>query len=384
MIWNWWAVPGTLAFIAGVGAAFTALRTNPRRSLNQRLAAVLVFDSFLFGFGSGTIFFFESAPVVRAMAVLSGVAVNVLPFLYLTFMGAALDVPFLRPFRSQRAFLILGLLSVVAGIVVLLRPHLFVTPLYQPAWAPWNFQSAEWGNTVALIFGLLEFVALGAAIWAYRRTPVGSSARSQAKWFVIAFGVRDAYFMFSLALYPQLRPIPFWGDLIYNPIQASLYFVFVLLLSYGVLHTQLLDIELRIKLALQRSTVIGAVAAVFLIGSAVLEQLLPVQSKLISVVLAISLALAFSRLERMTKRVVDRIMPGVEKSEAYLGTRRIEVYRAALEGAAQDGIVTRREQDILAALRRKLNITDDEADIAEREFRNIMTDVRPTTQRIAV
>jgi hypothetical protein len=166
--------------------------------------------------------------------------------------------------------------------------------------------------------------------------------------------------------------------------QSAVYLFFVLLLSYAVLHTQLLNIELRVKIALERSTVIAALAAVFLIGSEVAEQLLPVQSKIIGLALAVSLALAFSRLERISKRVLDRMMPGVEKSEAYLGMRKIEVYRAALEGAAQDGIITRREQAILSALRQKLNISTDEADIAEREFRSIMTDARPTTQRIAV
>ncbi len=47
--------------------------------------------------------------------------------------------------------------------------------------------------------------------------------------------------------------------------------------------------------------------------------------------------------------------------------RKLEVYRAALEGALQDGVVTEREQQILARLRRELEISETEdAEIRSR------------------
>lgn len=384
MTWNWWAVPGTLALLAAVAAAITALRTAPGRALNQRLAMVLLLDGLFVGLGSGFIFFLESRELVFALSVLTTAALAALPFQYLAFLALALDTPVFAPFRSRRAFALLGVVSLAAASAALLAPSRFNTAVYSPGWAPWNFQMSGLGLVATRINGLVALLALAGAISAYIRTKPGTAARSRAKWFAIAFGLRDTYFMTTSPLYPIIRPVPFWGDFLYNPAQSAVYLVFVLLLSYAVLHTQLLNIELRIKIALQRSTLIAAVAAAFLIGSEALEQLLPVQSRVIGLVLAVGLAMAFHRMESVAKRLVDRVMPGVENTEAYLGSRRMEVYRAALEGAAQDGVITLREQHILMAVRSKLSITDEEAESVEREFRHLLSDVRPTTTRIAV
>jgi hypothetical protein len=369
---------------AAVGAAVTALRTAPGRVLNQRLATILVLDGMFVGVGSGFIFFFESRAVVSMLSVFATAALVALPFQYLAFLAHALDAPVFRHFRSGRAYAFLSVISIAGASAVLLAQSRFQTELYSPGWAPWNFRLTELGQLASQLHAIVALLALVAAISAYARTKPCTAARSRAKWFVIAFGVRDLYFLITSPLYGRIRPIQFWGDFLYNPVQSAVYLAFVLLLSYAVLHTQLLNIELRLKIALERSTVIAIVAAGFLIGSEALEQLLPVQSKIIGLVLAVSLALAATRLERLSKRMLDRVMPGVAKTEAYLGTRRIELYRAALEGAAQDGVITTREQAILSALRQKLNLTDDEADLAEREFRSIMASARPTTQKIAV
>jgi hypothetical protein len=52
----------------------------------------------------------------------------------------------------------------------------------------------------------------------------------------------------------------------------------------------------------------------------------------------------------------------------FLEARRLEVYRAALEGATLDGVITGKERAILERLRSELGIGAEEARHAEREF----------------
>lgn len=385
MNWTWWGVPGTLALLVGVVAAVIALRTAPQRVLNQRLATVLLLDGVFVGCGGGLLFFFESRQAVVVVSIIATTALVALPFQYLAFLGAALDSRLVASFRSRRALLALDTASAAAVAAVLMVPHRFVTAPYSPGWAPWNYQNAELAKVASQLYGVVALFALAAAISVFMRTRPGSAARSHARWFIIAFGVRDVYGMVFYFFYPQIRPIAFWGDLIYNPLQSSLYLVFLLLLTYGVLHTQLLNIELKVKLALERSTVFAVIAAAFLIGSEALESLVPVHSTIIGLGLAFGVAVALRPLERVAKRLVDRIMPGVERTPVYFETRRLEVYRAALESAALDGIITEREHAILASLRTKLGITNEEAALAERGVQLNSTNARRTAvKRIAV
>lgn len=57
----------------------------------------------------GILFFLESQEAVRAASVLGVATLVTLPFVYLAFLGTALDTPLVRPFRSDRAFAVLAL-----------------------------------------------------------------------------------------------------------------------------------------------------------------------------------------------------------------------------------------------------------------------------------
>ena len=61
-------------------------------------------------------------------------------------------------------------------------------------------------------------------------------------------------------------------------------------------------------------------------------------------------------------------MPGVDETAAYLETRKMEVYRAAFEGAVEDGVVTEKERRILTRLRDKLELAEDDAIAVEQSF----------------
>lgn len=368
MTWTWWAVPGTLVFLVSWVAAAVALRTAPDRSLNRRLAVLLGLEGVFAAGAFGLLFLFERPAPVTALATAGTAAMVALPFQYLSFLGVSLETPLVAPFRSRAAFWLLGLASLAAASAVLLAPGTFITELYPPGWAPWNFQFHEPGQRGAQLHGLAYLFGLVAAVSAWFRAPPGSAARNRAKWFAIAFGVRDASVGLFQILYPVVRPLPFWGDFIYNPGQAIVYLAYVSLLTYAVLRMQLFDIDLKLRFAIQHSTVGAMIAGAFLIGSEVLERFVPVEGTILGVGAALLIVVALRPVQGFAERLAGGIMPGVEDTAAYLEARKLEVYRAAVEGAIQDGRVTDAERAILDRLRQQLAIAPDDADALERRL----------------
>ncbi len=366
LTWTTWAIPGILASLVAWAAVIVLLRTAPERPLNRRLAVVLSLEG---TWSAGAIFFMVEDPAVFMRV--SGVAVGAmaaLPFQYLSFLGVALDTPLVRPFRSRTALVILGLASAVAGSWVLFSPSTFIGELYSPEWATWNFRFGSAGTAVAQVHGLASLFGLAAALWAWFRTAPGTAARSRAKWFAIAFGVRDVFAASTYLLYPVVSPYELWRDALYNLGTATILLVYVALMAYGVLRVQLFDLDLKLKFALKQSTVGAVIAAGFFTGSEVLEAVVPVEGTILGLLVAGSIVLLLRPVQRFAESVASGIMPGVEGTPAYLESRKQEVYRAALEGAIEDGVVTGKERAILDRLREQLEIPAQTAETLEREM----------------
>ena len=191
------------------------------------------------------LFFFDNQAIVNAL-IIAGMAARIaLLFQYLVFLGIALDSPLVAPFRTPLARILLNAASVAAAIFVVAKPGLFYSELYSPGWAPWNFQLVNLGLWFLQVHGAVYLFALVAALSVFFGTEKGSVARNQAMWFAIAFGFRDLWAGIVQILYPILRPVPFWGDVLYNPGQAIVFSLYFLLLAYAVLRWQLFDIDLR-------------------------------------------------------------------------------------------------------------------------------------------
>ncbi len=246
-VWTWWSIPGTFALVAAWCCAIVVLRTDPRRALNRILSLILVLEGILAGGVMGLLFLFDSPSAVTALATVGTAALVALPFQYLSFLAFALDTPLVAPFRSRAATVLLGLASTVAALFVFVSPDMFISELYSPGWAPWNFRYVDLGLRAVQLQGIVFLFGLIAAVAAYFRTREGSVARNTAKWFVIAFGFRDVYVGIIQIAYPVLRPVPFWGDFVYNLGSAMAYSVYFLLLAYAVLRFQLFDIDLKVK-----------------------------------------------------------------------------------------------------------------------------------------
>ncbi|MEJ2502670.1 MAG: hypothetical protein P8177_05035 [Gemmatimonadota bacterium] len=362
-----WPVPSALLLLFAWSAAVVVYRTAPHREVNRSLAVVLVLEGMVMGFSAGWNQLVEGPEVSYVLVVLGTMAVAAAPYQYLAFLASAFDVPPVRPFRGATARTILATLSVATATLVLARPQWFVTELYRVEWGTWNFQYRRGGLFLARLQALAAAYGLLAAVWASVRTPPGTVARGRALLVAMAFGIRDTFVAVILILYPLVRPIPFWGDFIYNPAQGAIYLLYVSLLTYGILRSQILDIELKVKFALTQSVAGALLAVAFFVLSESIEALLPVQGLIPGLLAAGLVVLVLRPIYRVVRGMMERLMPGVERSSAYITTRRAEIYRAALEGAAEDGRITSAEQAILERLREQLGLEDHDARLLEME-----------------
>jgi len=367
LTWTPWAVPALLNLALAWGAAVALLRTANGRAINRRLAAVLCLEGLWAG--SAVFFMVDDPGVFLALASVGVGAMAAVPFQYLSFLGVALYVPIVAPFRSRGAAILLAVGSAVAFCAVVLGPELFIGELYSPPWATWNFLFAPLGTLTGQVYALASLFGLVASVWAYLGSRPHSAARTKAKWFAIAFGVRDLFFAITYMLYPVIRPIEFWGDFVYNAGTSSVGVIYVALLAYAVLRIQLFDIDLKLKFALEKSTIGALIAAGFFVGSEILERLLPVEGAILGLLVAGGVVLLLRPVQHFAEGLADRLMPGVQDTPGYIDLRKGEVYRAALEGAVEDGVMTRRERAMLDRLRVQLGIGPDEALRMEQEMR---------------
>ncbi len=365
--WSWWALASLVTLVVAWGAAIVVIRVRSDRSVNRRLALVLLLEGLFIGCSSGFVFLVDRPEAVFALGVVATATMVALIPQYLSFLAASLQTSLVAPFRGRTALVLLGVASVAGALlVVLFRGH-FVTEPYQPVFALWNYQLLPWGQRASQLHGLVAIFGLVAAAVTFRQSPKGSLRRTRALWFALAFGVRDLYAGVFQFLYPVVRPIEFWGDFVYNPGLGSIYLLYVLLLTYGVLQAQLFDINLKIKFALKQSTVVGFITGAFFVGSELLEDFIPVDGRLLGVLAAAICVLALRPLRVISEKLVNRVME-VEATPEYVERRRIDVYRTALEGVYEDSVVTEKELRVLARLRESLGISEDEASRLEEEF----------------
>jgi len=363
MIWNWWGVPGLLAFLLGLTCAVAAVWVTPHRRVNRLLAVVLVLEGLYAAGNFGLIFFVTRPEWARVFALLGALGMATLPFEYLAFLGEALKTPLVRPLRTGPGRWLIHVAAVCAAGIVLLNPSAFITPVFQVEWAPWNFTYTGRGLRFVQFHGLVSLYGLLVSIHAYTLSPPRSAARNRAVWFIVAFGFRDAFIAIIQILVPVVRPVPYWGDLIYNPIHGMVYALYVPLLAYGVLRHQLLEIDLRLRFAFTQGVVGALIAGTFLVVSEGLESIFPVQGIVTAMVLAGVIAIILRPAQKVAEQFANRLMPGVRPTTDYLDERRLSVFRSALEGALDDGEITQREEAILSRLRKQLSITSNEEEM---------------------
>lgn len=367
MSWSWWGAPGVLVMGLSWALAVVALRAAPGRRLNRLLAWLLFLEGAYTGTNVGLILFVEGKSAAEVVSLVGLVTQIALPLQYLLFLGEALRTPLTRPFRGRRASVLIAGATIFLSSVALLRPTLFLTEVVPSELGHWNYGFQGPGEWVVQLYGLSALFGLVAAAHSFRRSSLGSIARSQAGWFIVAFGLRDAYMALVASLYPILRPIPAWGDFFYNPGIGLIYAAYIPLLAYAILKYQLFSIDLRLRFVLRQGSAGALIATVFLVMSEALESVVAVDGLVAGVLLAMLVAVLLRPAQTVAEQVAAGLMPNVRPDEAYFEQRRLAIFRAALESATIDGQISRDEREMLDRLQSELSLDDELASRLERE-----------------
>lgn len=283
--------------------------------------------------------------------------------LYPPFLAAALNTNLTRLFADKRMRVGLATIAVVLFFVVNLSP-------------------LEIGAAVLyLMLSLLFVFAFVVSIHAWL-VAVPGIAQTRAGIFALAFGYRDITwgFIYAQAIWQidigtylddsaTLDPLDF--------LYASGTFFAVPLIAYGILRTQLFDIDLRIRWTIKQSTVAAVFVAIFYLVSEGADRLLESEFGNIAGLLASALLVFFLvPLQRFAERIASAAMPNTENTPEYAMFRKLQVYEAAVTEALPDGNISGRERELLVRLRDSLGISVSDADAIERELREGLTSAR--------
>ena len=369
--WQLIGILGLVAIAACWGLAAVLYRVGTTGSVARRLAVLLVVEGFVLASaefpelasGLGDSFwdgFFESHPTMLVfLDLVHHLGDAVMIALYPPFLALALNTNLTRPFADTRVRIGLAIGSVLLALAVVFTPSRIGTTLLY--------------SMVTLLF----VYALVASIHAWRTAKRGI-ARERAGIFALAFGVRDLGWTLSYAIsawviwaQPELTAFTVMTDISWlgKFVYALGTLLAVPLITYGILRTQLFDIDLRIRWTIKQSTVAAVFVAVFYLVSEGADRLL--ESELGNVIGLIASALVMFFLvpvQRFAERVAGAAMPNTENTPEYAMFRKLQVYEAALAEALPDGNISDRERDLLDRLRDSLGISTADADAIEHEL----------------
>ena len=266
---------------------------------------------------------------------------------YLAFIGVTVNSPLARPFGSKKVRW-----GLAAGACVLLAAIMSME---------WEVFLAHYAPLLYTLIAAVLTWGLLAAIHAWKTAPDAAS-RGRARAFTIAFGVRDVTWMLAfLALVAFLNGRVAADSYLVTMVTPVFYvgavMIYVPLIAYGMLRTQLFDIDLRIKKTLTRSTLLAIFVAVFFLISGLAEVFLSdLFGNILGVVATAGLMLFLEPLQRAAQRLADTAMPGTTDTPEYEAFRKLQVYEATLHAAMENGQVPAHKRATLDALVSSLGI----------------------------
>lgn len=374
LTWTAAALPGLAAGLLGPALAWLVYQVSPQRDQNRFLALLLVLAALEVSTSFGLVFMATTDELRATIDAFSTFAVLASPWIYLAFLGT-IPTPLTRPLNSRRVQW--GLAAIALALIPLwpiLDGYLLARYVDGARIVPTGFRWALTWHGLVLSYGLLVTVStlfVG---------PETGLSREKTKAYALAFGTRDVGLAFAIfgAQAFALAGIDLAGTLDALGLgdwQQVLFvsgptLVFILLLAYGILKTQLFVVDLKIKEGLSRAGVVGGFVLVFFTVSEGLETLAEgTLGEWAGLAAAGFLAFLFRPLERAADRMADEVMPGVEDTQAYRAKRKREIYRATIEDLLGDGELSERDRRILGNLRDELEIDPPTADQLEAEAR---------------
>jgi hypothetical protein len=345
---------GILAVIAVVmcwGFAWVLYRTGTPGSMARKLSLLLVVEGVtLISTGYIELFLTDSMrahhlypTMFQASGIIHTFGDCAMLALYPAFLAAALNTKLTRPFAETRVRIVLAVASAVLFFATLLGP-------------------LEFGATLLyLLLSLLFIFALVASIHAWR-TAASRVARTRAGIYALAFGFRDICWS---TVYGAAILLIWMGEYaIVDPDASSpIYVVYALgtliavpLIAYGILRTQLFDIDLRIRWTIKQSTIAGIFVAVFYLVSEGADRLLSSEFGSVFGLLASALVVFFLvPLQRFAERVATVTMPNTQNTPEYAAFRKLQVYESALIEALEfGGGISDKERALLNRLYHRL------------------------------
>ena len=359
---------GAAAVIASA-LGVIVLRTGPDRVANRRLAAVLGLEaSFLVsqialhvGYAGG------SGGQPRWLEVWIFASIVGVSMAYLALL-AILDTPLVAPFRPRAARIALTVFAIGMGVA----GAIWGTPATMPADGG-GAQLAVSAVAMLVFVGVAAY-AIVVTVSAYRRTQRGTTAHAQARAFLAAFATRDSLWFLGLVLtFPFVPAMEAWSLAWWSYGAQTIVLLYVPLLAYGILRTQLFDIDLKIKVGIRRGTVVGIILIAVFVAAKVVEVYLNRTVGVIAgSVVAGSLLFLVPKLNKLGEKVASTALPNVQNTSAYVEFRKLEVYKAALESALETGELSDKERETLRRLRAKLGISEADANALEADVRERM------------
>lgn len=343
---------GSAGALVALTAAVYVTRAAPPGRAKRRLAAVLYGEA---AFMAAVTFAWPAHFALYAP----------LAVLYL-FLLTLLPSPLVRWIRGRERALL------VAAVTLPLVAYGITIATMRGPGMPWPLVLFF----VAILASLLAASVLGllAAVDSLRRAPRGTPERGRAKAFLWAFGLRDAVIVVFLLGGPLLGWIfdstppgaepaqgpGFVGWLGWNWFQvvpAIGVLLYVPVLTYGLLRAQIFDIDLKLKRGIEGGTILAIFAVAFFIAEEIGQLIVSQRAgPYVGLAGAGLVALAIVPLRRFAHRVAGKAMPAADGSAEYLSRRKLEVYRAAVEGAYEDGEITDKERAMLNRLAAELVI----------------------------
>lgn len=352
-----------LAFVMCVSLALVIFRAGMAGGAARRLSLLLVIEGVTL-VSTGYIDLFLG-PEIRSLAwypswlkaeeIVHTLGDCAMLALYPPFLGVALRTPLTQPFTNRKVRI--GLILAAAALFF----AVFLTPL-------------EYGATsLYLLLTLLFLYALAASIHAWLISDGG--ARSRARAFTMAFGLRDI--CWSYAYGGAILMI--WSGqyaVVDTDASGAPYVIYALgsllavpLIAYGILRTQLFDIDLRIRWTIKQSTIAAAFVAIMFLVSEAAENFFSAEIGGFAGLLAAALVVFFlAPLQSFAERVANATMPNTQETPEYIAFRKMQVYEAALTEARQEGGISKKERALLIHLRDSLGISESDAAAIEREL----------------
>ena len=348
------------AVLFRVGASGTVARTLAWLLVIEGLALVTAGFPF-YVLGSGQDAYSDNLPLMIGSFVVHHLADAGMIALYPVFLAAALRTSLTRPFSRKRLRITIAVVAVLmaAGTVV--------------SMALWG---SLFGSGVLYVSVLAVFVfALVASIHAWRVAPPGI-ARTRAKVFAIAFGIRDICWGFvygasfwmiwtntfgeEFTLYWIVKVVYALGTLLAVP-----------LIAYGILKAKLFDIDLKIRWTIKQSTLAGLIVAIiFFISEGASTFLSEELGNVAGLAAAAVLIFFLTPLQRFAERIAASAMPNTENTPQYVAYRKMQVYEEALIEALDENGISAKERSLLIRLRDSLGIPPADAEAMENEVRS--------------